>query len=201
MRHLFTQKTRTKFSQQSRKCKYGVDNTFLYYNCVYFSCFAALVLFSFQIFALDCTQALTNLMSASDQKLNVRYYTRTEQLAHLILVSDEGLLLSNGEKLSTGARGLIYVVTLEGELIASVNLTKIIHHTTLAMGQPILAAGWFAVQHGRIQTLSNESGHYKPTKNHLQFMINYLVSKGVSLRGAFIGDFSSASGGTFFTFH
>ena len=158
-------------------------------------------LFSLSTFALDCTQALTNLMAESDQKLNVRYYTRTEQLAHLILVSDEGLLLSNGEKLSTGARGLIYVITMEGELIAGVNIAKIVHHTTLAMGKPVLAAGWFAAEHGRIKALSNESGHYRPTKNHLQFVIQYLVCKNVPLKGAFIGDFSISPSGTFFTYH
>ncbi len=154
------------------------------------------LLFSCQVFADLCEQVLVNKMADVDSKINVIYYTEREQQEKKITFID-GLFYQAGKILTTGARGYIFIITLNGEMIAAGSIARKIHHTTLSGGHDVLSAGWFAVTNGILMALSNESGHYKPTSNHLRFTRQFLLNYSVSFDRTTFGDFSRRVDGDF----
>lgn len=55
------------------------------------------------------------------------------------------------------------------------------HHSSFLGGRPVKAAGMFATNGGRITWLSQESGHYKPTKEQVLLALRLLQRLGVNL--------------------
>lgn len=158
--------------------------------------FLFFTMFSCQVFADSCEKVLINKMADVDSKVNVIYYSEAEQQAKKITFID-GKFYQSDRLLTTGARGYIFIVTLDGQMIAAASIARKIHHTTLSGGQDVLTAGWFAVTNGVLMALSNESGHYKPTSGHLRLTRQFLLDKNVSFDRTTFGDFSRKADGEF----
>lgn len=56
------------------------------------------------------------------------------------------------------------------------------HHSTLAAGKPVLAAGWVSFYKGIVSSITPQSGHYKPTRDHIEEAAQYFNSQGVFVR-------------------
>jgi RHS repeat-associated protein len=54
------------------------------------------------------------------------------------------------------------------------------HHSTLANGQPVAAAGELTVKNGNVTHVNNNSGHYQPQITHSENINNELKSHGIN---------------------
>lgn len=90
----------------------------------------------------------------------------------------DGLVLSNGIPLSTihFVKGVwIWVMDEKGNFYAhpwSPNSDT--YHSSFFAGEPVRAAGLIRVNQGIIEMINNESGHYKPSKLHLDYAVDAL---------------------------
>jgi hypothetical protein len=55
-----------------------------------------------------------------------------------------------------------------------------VHHSSLAGGAPVAAAGLLTVSRGKLRSLSNESGHYAPPPSCLHTVLEQLAALGVA---------------------
>ena len=55
-----------------------------------------------------------------------------------------------------------------------------VHHSSLAAGAPVAAAGLLTVSRGKLRSLSNESGHYAPPPSCLHTVLEQLAALGVA---------------------
>ncbi|MBZ4396258.1 hypothetical protein OWM54_26425 [Myxococcus sp. MISCRS1] len=81
-----------------------------------------------------------------------------------------------------------YVLDLEQRLYVFNHLDKEdrIAHSTFVRGAPTRSAGEIRVLNGRLQMLTNHSGHYRPDKKSLHDTLVYFQSQGVVLAGALV---------------
>ena len=115
--------------------------------------------------------------------------TPAQQEAARIYVDAEGRLrwARNGSLVDTsdsrthfsGAR-VIFIMDDQGNFYASPNQrVGRFHHSSLAMGKPVAAAGELEVHAGRLQVLTNQSGHYRPTPEMTHRAVLALLSQGM----------------------
>ena len=57
---------------------------------------------------------------------------------------------------------------------------KVIHHSSFLEGGPVASAGHIVIQKGKVLSISNESGHYKPPEAIFQQAVTELKAKGIS---------------------
>jgi hypothetical protein len=80
----------------------------------------------------------------------------------------------------TGVGAEIFVVGMNNEIhMASHKIGKF-HHSSLLGGQPVSMAGEIKATAGKIDWISNKSGHYRPTEVQLQQFLHHL-GKDISL--------------------
>lgn len=58
------------------------------------------------------------------------------------------------------------------------------NHSSLVSGQDVLCAGTIAIKEGTLKMISNNSGHYKPTRRQLHEAVKVLEAEGVDLSQA-----------------
>jgi hypothetical protein len=89
----------------------------------------------------------------------------------------------------SGVPRAIFVMNSRGELFASNYQERgKFHHSSLAGGQAVAAAGELQVTDGKIVDITNNSGHYRPGDDHTQQLVDVLQAKGVDLRGVTVVD-------------
>jgi hypothetical protein len=89
----------------------------------------------------------------------------------------------------SGVPRAIFVMNARGELFASDYQAKgHFHHSTLASGAPVAAAGEMLVVEGRIVEINNMSGHYWPSHEHTIQAIDALMRSGMDMRGVVVTD-------------
>lgn len=75
----------------------------------------------------------------------------------------------------------IYVMSREGNIHVSSHSVGYRHHSSLLGGAMVAGAGEMKVTAGKIEILSNKSGHYRPDPFHLLQTIHSLYLKGVPI--------------------
>lgn len=55
------------------------------------------------------------------------------------------------------------------------------YHSTYFSGAPVMCSGTIEVEAGKVKAISNASGHYAPSKEHLVFALKALLAHGVEL--------------------
>lgn len=84
----------------------------------------------------------------------------------------------------SGDSKAIFVMNADGEIFASTyQKAGVFHHSTLAGGQPVSAAGELSVIDGKLVEISNRSGHYQPNAMFTNQALGTLRNAGVSLSG------------------
>lgn len=87
-------------------------------------------------------------------------------------------------RVHSGASAAIFVMNARGEIFASRHQEAgMFHHSTLAGGSPVAAAGELTVIDGKVVSISDASGHYKPTEDFTEQAISTLRGQGLELSG------------------
>ena len=101
---------------------------------------------------------------------------------------------ASGEKITT-MRSTNYVMSEDGSLFLNASHwtppTGSVHHSSFLSGRPVACAGTIQVNQGVIKSLTNESGHYLPQKNHLTQVVNMLKGHGIHLEDDVIKHYTS----------
>jgi hypothetical protein len=75
----------------------------------------------------------------------------------------------------------IYALSSTGNLHVGSHVVGHYHHSSLLAGSNVACAGEMEVRGGRLVWLSNKSGHYLPSYNHLLQILHLLQKKGVDM--------------------
>lgn len=126
------------------------------------------------------------------QGKTVKYLTDAERTAHQLTFKDgkihdaDGNLFdtSAASSLHSGGGKAIFVMDSNGNFFASkTHAQGEFHHSSLAAGQPVAAAGELVVQNGVLKGITDRSGHYHPTRDLTDQALNALEANGIDLRG------------------
>jgi hypothetical protein len=84
----------------------------------------------------------------------------------------------------TGDKGLaIYVMEENGNIYASkYQEVSVFHHSSLAQGKSVAAAGELTVERGVLKEMSDSSGHYQPTREFTDQAIQVFSETGVNMK-------------------
>jgi len=132
------------------------------------------------------TQPLIELMHGEEKGevwgTKVAYFESAEAEPYRIDVHDGLLVDVDGAPLDTGNRGAIFVMTDDGRFYAKVAPpVGQFHHSSFVAGGPVAAAGEIIVRGGRLERLSDKSGHYRPTVAFTVQALHRLACLGVDL--------------------
>jgi len=113
------------------------------------------------------------------QKAPTTYLTREQQDAKTVHIED-GKFRYPGGAVPEGKH--IFVVTQDGRMIVDQPKQYVIHHSSLADGQPVRIAGEFTLdKNGNITSISNQSGHYRPDADTFLKFLGALRAQNVPL--------------------
>ena len=101
----------------------------------------------------------------------VHYLNADELKAARAYVDVHGNLAFEGGAVPDGR--FIFVVNKRGELIVAKPVEGSIHHSSLSGGEPVRIAGELEIAGGRIKTITNRSGHFRPSGEAFkQFLVD-----------------------------
>lgn len=77
----------------------------------------------------------------------------------------------------------IYVMDSNKDLFLKEEATEemYIKHSSFFCGGPVLCAGTIEISNGKLQLITNESGHYQPTPKNMYHLLKNLKEKGIDL--------------------
>lgn len=123
----------------------------------------------------------------------VRRLSDAELENHRVYVDNNGLVRSARDDSIFDTRGssthwagssgdrAIFVMDGNGNVYASkYQAVGDFHHSTLANGGPVAAAGEIRVIDGRVEALTNASGHYRPTADNMRQVVDEFGRHGTS---------------------
>ncbi|MFQ6395642.1 hypothetical protein ACLMAJ_19530 [Nocardia sp. KC 131] len=113
----------------------------------------------------------------------VKYVTDVEQRKKFQLQIIDGKLCdAKGNLFDTGGREAIFVMDKWGRIFASkMSMSGKFHHSSLMAGGPVAGAGAMRVIQGKLQRLTDESGHYRPPRYFTRQVIEYLRDQGIEM--------------------
>lgn len=92
---------------------------------------------------------------------------------------------TNASSVHAGGGGrAIFVMDEHGNMYAS-NVQRVgdFHHSSFLGGAPVTGAGELQVVNGRVQTVTDHSGHYTPGRSNTQRVLDELGQQGVDMNG------------------
>lgn len=132
------------------------------------------------------------------QGTQVKYLTDAERTAYRLEVRGGKIYDASGQLFDTtgaasahsGSGSAIFVMDSRGQFFASKTQTVgEFHHSSLAAGQPVAAAGELRVQNGVLVGITDKSGHYRPTPEMLDQAVTMFRSGGVDMTGVSVSKF------------
>jgi hypothetical protein len=118
---------------------------------------------------------------------HVKYLTDAELPQYKVTIQDGKLYDANGNLFDTsrantwdGKKRAIFIIDEKGDMYVS-NYQKAMefHHSSLGQGKPVGMAGEIEVTNGKLNYMSNRSGHYHPTKEFMDQSIGHLSDQGL----------------------
>ncbi|MEV5748229.1 hypothetical protein AB0L00_10460 [Actinoallomurus sp. NPDC052308] len=120
----------------------------------------------------------------------VQYLDDAARQRYRLTVGSDGRLYDSSGRLFDTRRGTsawtpdrgraIYVMDEHGNLYASnTQVVGQFHHSSFLAGGPVAGAGELEVVNGNLMAISRQSGHYKPTPQHLQQVTDHLRGQGL----------------------
>lgn len=73
----------------------------------------------------------------------------------------------------------LLVITLKGDMFAGSSIACKFYHSSLVNGGPVMFAGAVQVTGGHLKEVTNRSGHYRPTRNHVIQVIDFFRECGL----------------------
>jgi hypothetical protein len=108
-------------------------------------------------------------------------YLEPQDLVKRRLSLENGQFTRGGQPLDDGK--YIFVVDQEGHLIADKPRAGSIHHSSLSAGKPVLTAGEFQIENGKLVKITNQSGHFRPSEQSFEHLLIELHEQGLDLNG------------------
>ncbi|WP_280449415.1 hypothetical protein [Nocardia brasiliensis] len=121
---------------------------------------------------------------------HVKYLTEEERKAYQLTVKDGKIYDATGSLFDTstaqtahsGAGRAIFVMDEKGNLYASTNhAIGEFHHSSFLGGKPVSGAGELQVVNGELKLVTDQSGHYKPSREYTDQVLDRLRNQGVSI--------------------
>jgi hypothetical protein len=146
-----------------------------------------------QVWQGDRVRYLRSAVERAPYKLEVRVVEIDGRKEHR-LVDAEGRLFDTHDASTywteqSGVARAIFVMNARGELFASnYHASALFHHSSLAGGEPVAAAGEIRVIAGRVVDVTNNSGHYHPSRADTLQALAVLMAQGMNLRGVKVVD-------------
>lgn len=129
---------------------------------------------SFDKMTIKDWQAIEGLMaklSSPPSKTHVAFLRKSTRIAHMAMVSNGLLVKNNGSHWDTGTWDMPFAQDEYGNLFIGENsivtATERLNHSSLLAGKGVLCAGTLQINAGRLMKFNNNSGHYKPTGEHV----------------------------------
>lgn len=128
------------------------------------------------------------------ERIGLKYGTfvkrfNKKKLEDLEVFVKDGLLVNRKGEPLTMYDGL-YTMDRRGHIYAYPTEERgVIHHSTLARGNPVSSAGHLTIENGKLTAVNNFSGHYSPKKMHLDQIENELTLRGADLFETTFKDF------------
>lgn len=119
--------------------------------------------------------------SEGDVTLEVKeltYHSKNDRIKHMMVPRERRMYAADGQPFSTRnapARMFIYAVDEYGNFYAQPGSTGVLHHSSFNRGKGVICAGCIQMANGIPYYISNESGHYKPSKQALRNAVSLLV--------------------------
>jgi hypothetical protein len=122
----------------------------------------------------------------------VKYLTDAERTSYKLHFIDGKIVDANGNLFDTssgvsahsGGGSAIFIMDGAGNFFASnTHAVGEFHHSSLASGNPVAAAGELRVEKGVLKGMTDKSGHYRPTTDMTDQAIEVLKSNGIDLSG------------------
>src|SRR5262249_33439640 len=121
------------------------------------------------------------------------YLKKDERLLTLALINGRGLFENYEGNLFTAGDGdaQLYVMDRYGALYTGANIggksmpvykkNRFVNHSSITSGKEVICAGTITILNGQLMAITNNSGHYKPTKENLQECVKLLQKEGADL--------------------
>lgn len=128
----------------------------------------------------------------------VHYFSDAELESLTLTIRESAIYNFKKEKYSTEFdpelgtyKEALVVLTAEKKLlILPYEARGVYHHSSLSRGQKVLFAGTITIANGQIISLTDLSGHYKPSFESLIYFIKHLESYHLDLRQTLISGFN-----------
>ena len=123
-------------------------------------------------------------------RLHVETVTENGRPVTRIYGADNKPFDTRSSKVFDGGNGrAIFVMNADGEIFASKSQIRgEFHHSSLAGGQPVAAAGELVIENGRLVEITNRSGHYRPEVDFTNQALASFQNQGVNLSGVKVID-------------
>lgn len=142
-----------------------------------------------QAFAMRMQAYEKHLQIRQSDAVTTKHLSEEERAQARVEVDDKGRLRdADGDKLRNTSTE--YVMDREGELhkfdseaiVGPDGKKQIVHHSSVMSGQEVTGAGGFSTDRdGKIEQISNLSGHYKPGRAQMIQTVEALLKKGALL--------------------
>lgn len=135
---------------------------------------------------LDRLQMLSHYVRR-DRSLDVPYLAPAQQLEQTLKVVDGRFLNAQGQPMTTRHAHLM-VVNPSGDMIAMARpASGIFHHSSLSAGEDVSMAGYVELNEGKLNKVTNTSGHYQPPLPSFEKLLRHWMDQGVDLKEAMVG--------------
>ncbi|MBC7622158.1 MAG: hypothetical protein H7232_02095 [Aeromicrobium sp.] len=147
------------------------------------------------------TKKLEAFLESNGNRIEVLYLKRDLRLPYIAVIQNGLLFRHNGfDKWDTG-RAVIYAMDEYGNLFIEGDNMKPkdmgFQHSSFLAGRPVLCAGSIKIEDGRLVSIDNSSGHYRPTQKNLYQALLELSNQKVTLDNV-VCDVSDGPNGTGF---
>lgn len=153
-----------------------------------FLLFISLNIFSQEVFNLEPRYRLESVAPnvvhdfGRNIKKTVQYFSKEEANFYKIDLS-KGRIVQNGNNYFTDMTRArphtIYILDIEDNLyLCDCNAINEIHHSSFTQGKAVKAAGEMYIHDGVILELNNLSGHYRPSEQSLNYLIDTIEENG-----------------------
>jgi hypothetical protein len=131
---------------------------------------------------------------------DVNYLKKAERYKVMAIPDGHGNLRDYNDALITthAFKVTAYAMDKYGNLLCKdadpLNGAFFFNHSSFNAGQDVICAGTLTIQNGVLQSIDNNSGHYKPGRTHLFNCIDVLVNENVDISHAYVNLYVWVSG-------
>jgi len=125
----------------------------------------------------------------------VKFMPKTERINFMVVLEGGIGYLGFNRRFDTNGHDFPYVIDMYGSFYSTdhvkyehnLDLNVRFNHSSFNAGKNVISAGIVQANNGRLTYIDNNSGHYKPTRQHLHDAISLLSLGGVDMHNVRVG--------------